>query len=63
MFSVCLCPLFLCRTLAFLNESNLELPTPNAALSTNVTTVANATAKLMNSSKWLFEDDVIKNFR
>lgn len=53
----------MCRTLAFLNESNLELPTPNAALSTNVTTVANATAKLMNSSKWLFEDDVIKNFR
>lgn len=51
------------RSLAFLNESNLALPTPNAELAANITTVANQTAKLMNSSKWLMEQDVINNFR
>lgn len=49
--------------MAFLNESNLEQPTPNPELAANISTVGNTTAKLLNSSKWLFEDDVIKNFR
>lgn len=47
----------------FLNDSNLEQPVPSAELGSNITTLANTTAKMLNSSKWLFEDDVIKNFR
>jgi len=51
------------RSLAGLNESNLALPEPNMALAANITTINNTTQKLMNSSKWLNENDVINNFR
>lgn len=51
------------RTLNFLNESNLAQPTPNAALDANISTIYNKTDKMMNSSKWLMQDDVIGNFR
>jgi hypothetical protein len=46
-----------------MNETNLGLATPSDALAANITTLANATSKLMNTSKWLNENDVIANFR
>jgi hypothetical protein len=46
-----------------LNDSNLMQPVPSESLAANLTTVRNETTKLLNSSRWLFEDQVIGNFR
>jgi hypothetical protein len=50
-------------TLNGLNGSNELWPNSSAILAENVTTLANATFKLANSSKWLDSDAVVKNFR
>jgi hypothetical protein len=52
-----------CRSLNMLNDSNLMQPVPSESLAANLTTVRNETTKLLNSSRWLFEDQVIGNFR
>jgi hypothetical protein len=46
-----------------MNDTNLALATPSDALAANISSLANTTGRLMNSSKWLNENDVISNFR
>lgn len=46
-----------------LNASNTALPTPSAALAANISTIGNATSKLVNSKAWLDSAAVASNFR
>ncbi|WIA36993.1 hypothetical protein OEZ86_008230 [Tetradesmus obliquus] len=50
-------------SLRFLNTSNNALPTPSAGLAANVSSLGNATAKLLASKAWLDGNAVAANFK
>jgi hypothetical protein len=46
-----------------MHTANVNLTEPSMELAENISTVATTTSNLLNSSKWLNNDDVISNFR
>jgi hypothetical protein len=50
-------------SLRFLNTSNNALPAPSAGLAANVSSLGNATAKLLSSKAWLNAGAVASNFK